>query len=212
MNLYKIYYVSLYQTMIDKSLYNIDKEVFLALNSTHTPVADSIMFSYRNFFLWVLITFLSIFLYRNFRRSKKRSTSLIKLILVFGLTGCQIILCMVVLPYLFSFLDQVQRPAYNSEFSHISAFDQFEFTRKEVFFAARACAVAALSFFFIAYYETPKWLKVFLFLWILLVAFNRIYIGAFYPSSVLMSIFLGAGIGLYSYRYYYYLKNSVLVI
>lgn len=105
-----------------------------------------------------------------------------------------------------------KRPVYNSEIADTINADGFEFSRKEVFYSAKACAVAAIAFFLIVFYGTPKWLKAALLLWIILITFNRIYIGAYYPSALFVSVILGAGIGLYAYRYYHYLKKSVFII
>ncbi|HCN83876.1 MAG TPA: hypothetical protein DIT07_09695 [Sphingobacteriaceae bacterium] len=189
-----------------------DKEFFLYLNRNHSPVLDDVMFSIRNLILWIPLALICFYIYTSYRKGEMKSNGLIKIALLGILIIAQIILCLFALPYLIDPMGGFERPVYNSEISKTINLENFDFERKEVFYSAKACAVASIAFFLIVFHGIPKWLKVALFLWVLLIAFNRIYIGAYYPSALFASITLGAGIGLYAYRYYYYLKNSVFII
>lgn len=189
-----------------------DKEFFLYLNKNHFPVLDTVMFSIRNLILWIPLALICFYIYTSYRKDEMKSNGLIKFVLLGILIMAQIVLCVFILPYLIDPIAGVERPVYNSEISETINLENFEFARKEVFYSAKACAVASIAFFLIVFQGIPKWLKFALFQWIVLIAFNRIYIGAYYPSALLASIILGAGIGLYTYRYYDYLKNSVFII
>lgn len=193
-------------------LYRVDKEVFIYLNTLHLPELDKFMFFARDLLLWVPLILLSVFVLSKYSANKMRPHSLFKTIMFGVFVLLQVVLCVFILPHVFDLFIQRIRPAYNSEILQYVDLSYFRFPEKEEFYAAKICTVAAVSVFFIAVYDTTKWLKVSLVLWTLFISYNRIYTGAHYPSNVLLSMILGIGIGVLTYRYHQYLKNSVIVI
>lgn len=57
--------------------------------------------------------------------------------------------------------------------------------------------------------QSHKAIAIFLFIWALLVAYSRVYLGVHYPGDVLMGIFMGTIIGWLGYRLYAFILNSL---
>jgi undecaprenyl-diphosphatase len=194
------------------SLPDLDKKLFVFFNKTHYPILDTIMFAIRNMILWVPLILVCFFIYNYYRKGKLKSNGVIKFGLIVFLILVQMLLCLFILPYVFDPILHKERPFYDSELSTLFNVGDVDFGKREVFYAPKTCAVAAISFFLIVFYHTPKWIKGALIAWVLLIIYNRIYTGAYYPSGVFVSVILGVCIGLFARRYYTYLKESVFVI
>lgn len=194
------------------NLHDIDKAVFIFLNRDHTEMLDNIMYSARNLLFWIPLILLCVFMLQDYKRSKSAPHSMVKIIMICSLLVIQIVLCEYILPYLIDPMAVMQRPIYNSEIATSVNLGNFTFSTRAVIFSSQVCATAAIAAFLIVLSDTARWLKTVLVVWALLLCYNRIYIGAQYPSTLLISICLGAGVGLLAYRYYYYLKDSLLAI
>jgi len=193
-------------------LYSIDKQFFIFLNREHSAFMDRIMYDIRDMLLWVPLILLSIFIFSAKFKNKLRPRSLTKVVILSILIVLQIVLCVVILPHIFDPFIQRERPVYDADILQ-SVNLSFTYPEKVAdFYSAKACAVAAIAFFFISFYETPKWLKITLLLWTILISYNRIYIGAQYPFNIFISNLLGIGIGLFASRCSQFVKTSVLAL
>ena len=193
-------------------LYSLDKQFFIYLNGEHSPALDRIMYASRDLLLWVPLILLSVFIFSGYFKKKLGYRSLTKAVIIGILIICQIILCVAILPFIFDPLIQRERPVYDVHILQYVNLSSFNYLNKVGFYAPKTCAVAAIAYFFISLSEPPKWLKITLLLWLILISYNRIYIGAHYPLNLLISVLVGIVIGLFAYRCSQFLKTSVLTL
>ncbi len=197
---------------MDTFLTSLDRDIFIFLNRWHSPLVDEFMFATRNLLLWAPLLGLSIFIILNYRKNRKRPHVLISTIILVVFIAVLVVLSNTVLAYFLEPLANRARPVYDEKLMNQLNVGTFSYLTRFDFFAAKACAVLAISVFLIAVAEVPKWLKGCLLFWAVLISYNRIYIGAYYPSNVLLSDLIGVFLGLIAYRYYQYLCKYVLVI
>ncbi len=67
------------------NFHEIDKTIFLFLNSNHTDLLDSIMYSIRTLLFWIPLILLAVFMFTDFRKDKPASHGLVKIIMLFFL-------------------------------------------------------------------------------------------------------------------------------
>ena len=192
--------------------HDLDQNLFIFLNQAHSAPLDSIMYAIPNLMFWIPLIMLCIFTFMDYKPDRSKRHRTIKIIMLFSLIFFQLILCEYILPYLIEPMAFTVRPAFNPDITGSVSFRNFVFPNRVVIISSQICTAAAIAAFLIIFSNTFRWLKSILILWILLLCYNRIYIGAQYPSTLLLSISLGAVVGILAYRYYSYLKNSVLAI
>lgn len=194
------------------NFHKLDEDLYMALNQTHSLPLDRIMYAIPKLMFWVPLIILCVFMYIDYKRDKSKQHRTIKIIMLFSLVFFQLILCEYILPSIIEPMAVMTRPAFNPDIAGSVEFREFSFPSRVVIFSSQICTVAAIAAFLMIFSDTSRWLKAVLIVWILLLCYNRIYIGAQYPSTLLLSVSLGAVIGLLAYRYYYYLKNSFFAI
>jgi undecaprenyl-diphosphatase len=194
------------------NFHELDKQFFIFLNSEHFDVLDQIMFPIRNYLFWIPLLAVCIYVFLDYRRRDAIPHGLIKVLMLYMLIFFQLILCEYILPYLLGPFARMDRPAYDPDIISSVDFGDFKFQKRSVIFSSQVCTSAAISFFLMLFTDTPKPMKIALIVWALVISYNRIYIGAQYPSTILLSVALGGSIGWLAYRYYRHLNKSVLII
>lgn len=195
------------------SEWSADKNLFLFLNGKHHPVLDHFMSFSSNFFSCLAIYIILIYISYKFLKKTYNPYLELKIALLFVFLILETILCWGILPSVFPSIINRVAPCHDPEVSSFIHLIGDNCIDKYGFFAQRACLTFAIStFLFYAFADMQKWLKYLLILWALIVAYSRIYLGAQFPLNVLVSSALGLGIGYITYRLYYYINNSVLVI
>ncbi len=195
------------------SIEHIDKSIFLYFNGKHNETFDIIMYWVSNMLSWIpLAILIGYILIKNFN-IESRARLILNISLIFILALLKFIICVYVLPsVIHSFVDR-PRPYSDPSVSMLVHLVEVIDGEDSVLFAARAClAFSIVTFLFFSLSEKHKWLKGLLLLWAVLVCYSRIYLGAHFPTSVLISALSGVIVGFVLYRAFFYIKNSVLAI
>jgi undecaprenyl-diphosphatase len=164
-------------------LLTIDQELFLSLNAYHTELLDKMMSLISGNLLWLPFYLWLIYLFYQ-----KYGLKVIWVLLTIGLlltfTDRTSVL-------LFKEVFERLRPCHNpniKEFVHIvnnHCGGQYGFV------SSHATSTFALAFFSFRILDSSKWLNGFLLLFVLLVAYSRIYLGVHYPLDILGAWLLG---------------------
>ncbi|NMH27503.1 phosphatase PAP2 family protein [Flavobacterium silvaticum] len=182
--------------MLEKLL-EIDREVFLWLNNLGSETFDPLWLLITKFTSWIPI--FAIILYLTFKRLGWRHAVLI-------------IVCIALLllltdqtTNLFKYTVQRLRPGNNPELAKLMRIVQ---TRKSFsFISGHASNSMAVAFF--VYHVMKPYIKYlgFFFLWPLIFAYSRIYLGLHYPLDILCGYAYGIFTGWLLLRLYAYLRN-----
>ena len=198
---------------MDSILIKLDKSLFLYLNGIHSAFFDLIMYWASNMLLWIPVYLFFLLIFQRTLISKSYPYITSKNILIIGFILVDILICVELLPPIFSAFASRIKPCYDPEISSVIHTVGDQCVEKFGFFTYRSCTIFAIStFLFFAFGNSFKWMKFCLIFLAILVSYSRIYLGAHYPLNVLASALLGITIGYLSYRLYFYIKNSVLII
>lgn len=193
---------------------SIDQILFLYFNGNHNPFFDQLMPLASNMLSFIPVYLLVFLVFLRFLRYLNYSHISIVAILILSFVGFELLVCMEWLPSVFLHTVKRVKPCYDSEICSSVRILGKTCDAKYGFFAHRAAIAVALSTFLSLLFNEgrAKWIRLPLILWALLVCYSRVYIGAHYPFNVLVSALCGILVGYLSYRFYDYVKNSVLVI
>ncbi len=182
-----------------EAIEKLDQEVFLALNSHHTPFMDSVMWYVSTIIPWIPLFLF--FLYYAYKKGK------LKFVLI---TVVGIVLCILLADRLsvMAFKDVFQRyrPTHNLDIGHlvetvINPFKNEEYRGGQYGFvsshAANFFAISTFLHLLFMQFSKKWWL---LYLWAGLIAYSRIYLGVHYPLDIIGGAMLGLLIGFVTYK------------
>ena len=164
-------------------LETLDRQLFLELNSHHTPFMDKVMWYISTLYPWIIV-FLFFFYY-----AYKKGQIKLMLIILAGLALCTLLADRTsVMAFKNVFLRY--RPSRNLDIQHlvhtviepstgqpyIGGWYGFVSSHATNFFAAS-------TFIFFMFKSYSKWWGM-LFLWAGLIAYSRIYLGVHYPADI----------------------------
>lgn len=192
--------------MIDK-IEALDRSLFLFLNGLHAPWLDPIMWWVSTTILWI-----PLFLFVLYYTHKKGNWKLMLTALI-GVGVC-ILLSDRISVELFKEVFQRFRPTHNAEIGDLVHTvikpngeeyrgGQFSFVSSH---ATNFMSLAVFVYLLLRQYSRG-WL--WLFPWVGLVAYSRIYLGVHYPADIIGGALLGTVIGLFVY--WLYLKIKPLI-
>jgi len=182
-----------------QTLENIDRELFLFLNSAHTDWLDPVMWFLSGRVIWLpVVAFIVYLLVRKFRKD-------------FWITIIALALCYLLTEQLSVLIkDSVQRyrPTHNTEISLLvhtvnnyrGALYGFVSSH-----AANSFGLALLSTLFIRKW----WVALALFIWAFMVSYIRIYLGVHYPADVATGAALGILVAILVYFPSVYFMNKM---
>lgn len=182
-------------------LERFDQQLFLTINSFHTPFWDQVMHAMSGVYIWVPL-YLSILFYIGFKYKRKFFIILLFLIIAVTLSDQ--------LALLLKNLVHRPRPCHNPALAGLIHLVNNECGGLYGFVSSHASNsfnVALLSLSFIR----KRWFSVFIILWALTIAYSRIYLGVHYPGDALCGSILGGIIGWSMYRYYDYMDRNILI-
>lgn len=187
------------------TLKHIDREIFLAINGLHTPLADSFFWLVSEGWIFLpLWLFLSVYI---FKIKKLR----------FLLTGALSIAFVILFSDQSSTLVkktiQRYRPTHNVEISNqVHVVNDYRGGKFGFFsgHAANTFGVASFLLFMLAWVR-PRY-RYLIYLWPIVVGYSRIYLGVHYPSDILFGFLDGLLWGYLGYKFFKYLfrkQNAV---
>ncbi|MGY6561587.1 MAG: phosphatase PAP2 family protein [Luteibaculaceae bacterium] len=176
------------QTLIN-SLKSIDEQLFLFLNGLNHPWLDMPFYyiSQQNFWIPVYLLFL-FFAFKEFGFKG--------LLWIVALVALVITLSDQTSVKLFKNVFERYRPCHNETFGHLVHTVKNHCGGKFGFISSHATNYFAVAAFITGIHKSISTsTKVFIFLWAVLIAYSRIYLGVHYPADVTVGALWGVSIG-----------------
>ncbi len=184
--------------MLEKIL-DLDTHLFIFLNSLGSPTYDSLWLNITRQSNWV--PFFLVLFYFIYKKLGVKQTLILLVFVALLITATDQI------TNLFKFTFKRLRPCNNTE---INSFIRVVQVRNSFSFfsghAANTMAVATFLYFIFKKQFKYFWL---LFLWPLIFAYSRIYLGLHYPTDILSGYLMGFLLGFGMYKFYQFaIKNN----
>jgi undecaprenyl-diphosphatase len=181
-------------------LEHLDQQLFLFLNSLHTPFMDPVMHAISGRLIWVPL-YLGILIYLGIKYKRKFLIIILFIALAATLTD-QI---SVVIKNLVLRLRPCHEPSiqgmvhlFNGECGGLYSFVSSH--------AANSFDVALLSLLFIR----KRWFTISIIIWASIIGYSRIYLGVHYPGDVICGAIQGSLVGWSCYSLYVLTDNKIL--
>lgn len=167
-----------------ESLEQIDRNLFLAINSWHSHLFDIVMVYVTQ--IWVFLPLFALWIYMVYSKYgiKKLFVLVGFLLLLIGLTDQS--------SNLVKHSVKRYRPSHNLEIqAQIHSVDNYKGGQYGFFsgHAANTFGIAALLF--LLFRDKAMWFRSIFFLWAGLTAYSRIYLGVHYPSDIFVGMLVG---------------------
>jgi len=184
-------------------LEDIDRSLFLLINSHHHPFLDTFMWLVSHKLVWIPLYLLLAFLAQRKWGWK-----------VFLLFAAGALLTVALADQasvkLFKNVFLRYRPCHNLEIKELVHLVKDHCGGKYGFVSSHAANHFGLATFFsfTLFAGNRKWI-IALFVWAVLIAYSRIYLGAHYPADVTVGGLLGIAIGFVSVSLFNFIKNKL---
>lgn len=184
-----------------ESILELDKELFLFLNSLHADWLDPVMFWLTKTIVWLpLYLFL---LYLSIKEYKKQTW-----VVLVGI-GLTILLCDQITSGLMKPFFERLRPSREPSLEGLVHLVNGYTGGKYGFASGHAANTFGTSiFFFLVFRNKYTWIK-WIFVWAALMTYTRIYLGVHYPGDILVGGTIGCMMGWIGYRLYLLLYTKI---
>lgn len=177
-----------------------DRELFILLNSKHTPWIDPIMFFLSSYTVWITICVLIMgyMVYQN------RTIGQIAALFIFISVGLNFLINRIVKLF-------IMRPRPGSDPLIQDITWQLEtIGASSSFFSGHASCSFSLAIFSVLYFKN-RYYNIAIFIWAFIVSYSRIYVGKHYPLDILVGIAFGLLTGYIAFQLYklYYKKHKI---
>jgi undecaprenyl-diphosphatase len=183
-------------------LQHLDQQLFLFLNSLHSPFWDTVMHAISGRVIWAPL-YLAILLYLGFRYKRK-------FLIIIPFIILAVTLADQVSVQLFKNIFQRLRPCHEPSLAGMVHLVNGECGGLYGFVSSHASNsfnVALLSLMFIK----RRWYTISIILWASVIGYSRIYLGVHYPGDVVCGAMVGAFIGWGVYKLYELTDKEVLI-
>jgi undecaprenyl-diphosphatase len=178
----------------------LDQQLFLFLNSLHSPFCDQVMHAISGRVIWIPL-YLAILIYLGIKY-KRRFLIILLFIIIAATMADQL---SVLIKNLVQRLRPCHEPAlaglihtFNGECGGLYSFVSSH--------ATNSFNVALLSLMFIQ----KRWFTISIILWAAVIGYSRIYLGVHYPGDVICGSILGALVGWGNYKLFILTDNKIL--
>jgi undecaprenyl-diphosphatase len=181
-------------------LEQLDQQLFLFLNSLHSPFWDQVMYTVSGKIIWIPL-YISILIFLGIKYKRKFIIVLLFIILAATLADQ--------VSVLFKNLFERLRPCHEPSLQGLVHLVNGECGGKYSFVSSHATNsfdVAFLSLLFIK----RRWFTISIIIWALIIGYSRIYLGVHYPGDVICGSLLGAFIGWSIYKLYVITDNRII--
>jgi undecaprenyl-diphosphatase len=174
-------------------LEQLDRQLFLLINSWNSPLWDHIMFAISRIAIWFPL-YLAILVYLGFRYKRKFPVILLFIIIAITLSDQASV-------QLFKNIFHRLRPCHEPSLEGLVHLvngvcgGNYGFVSSH---AANSFNVAVLSLLLI----NRRWFSVSIIIWALVIGYSRVYLGVHYPGDVICGSILGILIGSGVYKLY----------
>lgn len=169
-------------------LANLDRELFLFLNSLHVDWMDPIMTFISGTLSWV--PFYAVLLYLVYKHYKKETFLVVIGVILLIICSDQIS------AHVFKPIFERPRPCHDEEIKALVYLPNGHCGGSYGFISSHACNVFALAVYMThilrRYYSKIAWL---MFIWAAVIGYSRIYMGVHYPGDVIVGSIVGILIG-----------------
>ena len=182
--------------MLEK-LEQIDRDLFLWLNSPHSEFMDSVMWYVSTTTLWIPLYLF--FLFYAFRKGGWKAA----LFVLLAVLAC-VALADLLSVHAFKNVFQRYRPTHNVDIGHLVKTvikpngDEYR-GGQFGFVSSHAANISAISTMIILCFKRFSKVWWFLIIWACLIMYSRIYLGVHYPGDIVGGSILGISIGLLIY-------------
>ena len=174
-----------------ETLLQIDKELLIWFNSSHSPFWDTIMMFFTRIEFW--IPFYILIAYQIFKYKGKEAW--------WWLIGLSLLILFsnLISTYLFKNILQRLRPSHEPALSGIVNLVKMYAGDKFGFVSSHATVVFAFAIYTSKLFKNNIY-TLFITIWSLLIVYTRLYLGLHYPGDILGGIALGLGLGYFFNR------------
>ncbi len=189
-----------------------DEKLFLFFNQSHSSFFDVLMLLSSNLLSLIPIFLLTAFVAHRYKKKDNYHSTANLFVYLFSLLAVCFV-CFEIIPQLFSLIIHREKPCLNPNISIWVRLLGEDCNTSNGIFAVRPCINFCItSFVLFTVKQNFTFIKIILVCWSLLVSYSRIYLGAHYPSNVLLADIIGIGLGYIGSRVYFQLTQNILIV